>query len=482
MALTKEAVLRLKTEGFDSAEKSARIIAARMDAATKSAAVMSEIMRSAGAGALPGIQRASGATPQFRLGETAKSGGGAHGWEGATKKLEEAFKEVDKAARAAAVALKIIAERDPAPATATASGAKTDGAPRGAITLGHVAAATAALTGAFYAANAAGEALFETIGRGETVAALASSFEQLSTPIGGASSTLDALRAATSGVVDDQTLMLATNKLMIADIGLSQAQVAGLTGAAVTLSKAMGTTATSAVRDLAEGLQKQSPMILDNLGLTVKMEAVVKQYAAAHGIAASEIDDQTRKLLFAKVAMEGAEEAGKKLGASGLASVSATQQMTTAWTNFGTQVDRLVAEQPGFAEALKATAEAAIDIGKALTPLIQVAGQLARELAPVIKMLGEAAAFIAGSGALASNVGALVSSAVPGGAVFGAPLALVGGAQSYAASRGYQGVNGKASDVHVHLTAGATQEALAKTNDALRRAEANSAGASGFGG
>lgn len=465
MALVKEAILKLKTDGFAEAEKHARMIAAFLDH---------------GGGALrsmDALARATGSAFRYQHDQLAK----AVPW---ALQLENAMEAVEARARAAAAATRGLGGgRAPAGGGALPGpGTGGAGAALGAASLGSLAAAAAAVTGSLYAANAAGTALFETIGQGETIAALAASFDKLSGPIGGAASTLAALQQATRGVVDDQTLMLATNKLMIADIGLSQQQVAGLTQAAVTLSKAMGTTASSAVRDLAEGLQKQSPMILDNLGLTVKMEAAVKEYAKAHHIATEEVDDQTRKLLFAKVAMEGAEDAGKKLGASGLASVSATQQMTTSWDNFRDQISKLVSEQPGFAEALRETANAAIEIGKALSPLIQVAGEMARELAPVIKMLGEAAAFIAGSGALATGVGGLISSAVPGGALLGAPLAAIGGLQAQAQARGFTGLNGGASPVVVNLTAGASQEAVAKVADALRRVESDASGANGFGG
>lgn len=468
MSLTKEAVLKLKTEGFGEAEKHARMIAAFVDHAAAATRSMEALVRS------------TGASFRYQHDQLAKTVPWA-------LQFETALEGIEARARAAALATRGIGggrlpgAGAPGPGGGAGAGA---GAAVGAASLGSIAAAAAVVTGALYAANAAGESLFDTIGRGETIAALSASFQQLSGPIGGAAATLAALQQATGGVVDNQTLMLATNKLMIADIGLSQQQVAGLAAAAVTLSKAMGTTASSAVRDLAEGLQKQSPMILDNLGLTVKMEAAVKEYAAAHHLASSEVDDQARKLLFAKVAMDGAAEAEKKLGTSGLSTIKATEQMSVAWKNFGDQIDRLVADQPGFTEALKATADAAIAIGTALTPLIQLAGQVASELAPLIKLLGQGAAYLAGSGSLATLAGGALS-ALPGGALVGAPIAALGAAQGSASALGYTGMRGSAapaSKIEVNITAGTPREVAEKTQRELERFNREQVAAPGFGG
>jgi len=487
VSLTKEALLKLKSEGFVEAEKAAIGIASAFKSAEKWAVQFEAAARAVNAPlavtdqALELIRSdAAHAVAQFKLMET-ELGRVAAQARVAAAAVGGVHVPGAGAPGVPAGAPKIL----PGPGSGAAPSAGGAAGVASAAALSDLLGPAAAVAGALYTAKAGAEALFETLSRGEAAATTAESFEKLTTSIGGADSTLAAMNEATGGVVTNQNLMLAANRLLVGDLGLSQEQIAKLSGAAVVLSNAMGTSATEALMDMSDGLRKQNPRLLESLGLTVQMDDALKAYAKEHHVAADAIDEHQKKLIFTQVVMDGATEASAKLGKTAKELANPTEIMTKLWSDFGSEIDRLTADQPGFAEALKATADAAIAIGTALTPLIQLAGEVAHELAPVIKMMGEATAFVAKNGWAAQLLGGAISNLAPGaGAFVGAPIGAIGAAQSAASARGLDGKgSGKpASNVNISITAGATQEAVAKTRAALERVEREQGAANGWGG
>lgn len=364
--------------------------------------------------------------------------------EARAKAIAKAFDDAEKSAGRLG-ARRVVAPQIPAPAVpgatgggggaaaaALSTGAGAEGVAAG---LGSIAAPAAAAAAAIYATAAAGEALFASLGRGEKAQGVADSFAALSKSVGGASATLAALRGATGGVVTDQQLMLSTNKLLVADLGLSQEQLTKLAGAAVSLSRVMGTDATTAVEDLSTGILRQSPAILDNLGIFVRSEEALKAYADAHGTTTEKLDAQTKKQIFLTETMKALDAAQQKAGATGTSVANIAQQLSTKWANFSTEIDKLVAKQPGFAASLASTADAALRIATALTPLIELAGKAAAALAPVIDLGGKAVALVAGNPGALSAAGSALGPA-------GLPLALLGAGQAAAQATGAKGLTG----------------------------------------
>jgi hypothetical protein len=294
---------------------------------------------------------------------------------------------------------------------------------------------------AFAAIGAASFGLFKALEQGEKVKGVTTSFEKLTAAIGGANATLERLQRAAGGGVDNMTLMLATNKLMIADLGLTRERIASLVSGALALSRVMGTDAKTAVTDLAEGVQKQSPLILDNLGITVRMEGALKKYAEANGIATSAIDEHTRKLVFLETFEETATEAKRKLGAGIDAVATPTARLATLWSNLTDKFVVMLANEPGIFEGLQAIAGAAAGLMSALTPLVKVVAEFVALLAKIPGLVpalaGAAAGFAVGGpigagigfvgGGLAGIAGAGTATAPPAGTPIAAAAPPAGG-------------------------------------------------------
>src|SRR5690606_14115048 len=107
-----------------------------------------------------------------------------------------------------------------------------------------------------------------------------------------------------------------------------------------------GQDATKSLDDLITALGRSSPMILDNLGLSVKVGEANEAYARALGKTADALTDAERKQAFMNAAMTAAEEKVRTLG---------SQQLTAA--------DRAGQLWRGFKDLADATASWVVQLG-----------------------------------------------------------------------------------------------------------------------
>lgn len=349
MSLTKDAILNLRTTGFDTAEVAARRLTAVMDTAQKTVGRTSPVA----------IAAAAAVT---KIGPAGTGAGAAVSQ--AMAVASAAMQKARASADQAAVAVANVG------GGAAAGGGGMFAGISGAM--GKIAGPAAAAAGAVYAVKRAGDSLFDAFGNGERLEALQEAFSRLTVPIGGATAVMESLRRATRGEVDDQNLMLATNKLMIADLGLSKDQLEKLAGAALAMSRVMNTDAATAMRDLGEGIQKQSSNILDNLGIVVRSEEALHAYAKAHKIAAADIDGHTKKAIYLAEAMKGLDAAQKLAGSS--AATLASANLSTNWKNATDDLDKYIAKQKALIEIIRAgqagVIEGAKSIGRGAVPAL----------------------------------------------------------------------------------------------------------------
>lgn len=384
--LVKEATLKLRLDGFAQAERAAANIAKAFQAAQQAA---DRLAASAGRARTPGLP----ATGVPSLGRVASATGGA------------------------AVAR-----------VAVGTGGVTAGAGISS-SLGAIGAAAGVAAGAIYGVARAGQALFSTMGQGEKIATTSKAFDRLSQSVGGGTALMAALERATGGGVAQLNLMTAANRLLLTDLGMSRERLEKVATAVTILGKAQGVSAKDAIERMSLALAKQEPELLDELGIKVDLTKAIHEYATANKVAVESVDAQTRSRLFAeKVEQQALERSGKLAGTVSV-QASATESLTKRWDDFSAKIAKLVSEQPGFVKLLEATASAAISIGTALSPLIQVFGKLAEWLAVLVEWWGKF------NSAVASSPAAL--------AAFGGPIgAALGAGQAAAQTSGFKGIGG----------------------------------------
>ncbi len=141
------------------------------------------------------------------------------------------------------------------------------------------------------------------IGRtGEQVRQTSASFDTLTASVGVSNGLLDELKIASRGTVDDMTLMSATSTLLAGTQGALATALASATPELMSMAKAaqklnpsLGDT-TYMYESLALGIKRASPMILDNLGITVKLSEAYEKYAQSIGKSADELTAEEQKI------------------------------------------------------------------------------------------------------------------------------------------------------------------------------------------
>ncbi len=145
------------------------------------------------------------------------------------------------------------------------------------------------------------------------------------------------MNAATKGVVSNYDLMLSANKAMLLGLPITSESMGDLAQTAATLGKAMGQDATKSLDDLITALGRSSPMILDNLGLTVKVGEANEAYAAKLHKSADALSDAEKKMAFYEAAMEAAKRKTDELGAQ---TMTLGDIATSVWARMGDTVSR----------------------------------------------------------------------------------------------------------------------------------------------
>lgn len=167
------------------------------------------------------------------------------------------------------------------------------------------------------------------------------SFKTLLETIGAAPDLLEQLRAASRGTISDMDLMSSTATLLAGTqgelataLGSATPQLLEIAKAAQKLNPALGDT-TFLYDSLALGIKRGSPMILDNLGLTIKLEEAYNKYAVSLGKAANELTvDEQKMALLNEVLMAG-DVLINQAGGSVDSATDSFARLETATTNAG---------------------------------------------------------------------------------------------------------------------------------------------------
>lgn len=166
------------------------------------------------------------------------------------------------------------------------------------------------------------------------------SFNTLLETVGAAPDTLDKLRAASKGTVDDLTLMSSTMTLA-AGVGNEMSKslidaaprILEIAKAANKLNPTLGST-TFLYESLMTGIKRSSPMIIDNTGLQLRLGAAMDAYAISLGKSVEQLtaDERTQALLNAT--LEAGERLIKQVGGT-------TDSATDSFDRYNTAVKNL---------------------------------------------------------------------------------------------------------------------------------------------
>src|SRR3990167_8908968 len=193
-------------------------------------------------------------------------------------------------------------------------------------------AKTAAKVGlAITAFGFAAKKAFDFAAQGAQIARLETAGASLSRSYGSdINKILSALKKESRGRGAETDLILSANRAMMLGVSADADKMANLLEVAAFRGRAMGLSTSQAFNDIVTGIGRMSPLILDNLGIVIDADKRTRDWAAANGIAADQVDAATkRQILFNGVLEEGNRQLEQVGGL--------TDDVATAYERLGAQ-------------------------------------------------------------------------------------------------------------------------------------------------
>lgn len=157
---------------------------------------------------------------------------------------------------------------------------------------------------------------------GAQVKQMGESFDTMLSSMGAAPDLLQQLQDASMGTVDNMSLMASTSMMLAGtqgELGDALAKAAPelleMANVAQKLNPTLGDT-TFLYDSLARGIKRGSPLILDNLGILVKVEDANKKYAESIGKATNELTAEEQKIALLNAVLEQKEILMQQAGGS----------------------------------------------------------------------------------------------------------------------------------------------------------------------
>lgn len=186
---------------------------------------------------------------------------------------------------------------------------------------------------------------------------------------GGSSGTtlLNSLRKASSGAIADSELMLTANRAMLLGVANNVDDLGKLMDVARVRSNAMGLTTQQAFDNIVTGIGRNSPMILDNLGIVIDSSKAYEDYAKSINKSAKELTDQEQKQAMINAVIQQSAGLVQSVSDQGGDAASKFERMDAAIQNAKEALGELF--QPAMvvvANAIATAAQAAADQMKGL--------------------------------------------------------------------------------------------------------------------
>ena len=180
--------------------------------------------------------------------------------------------------------------------------------------------------------------------RAEQAAQGAESFRNIAISLGtDAPHALEKMRKALRGTVSDLGLMKAVSNAAVLGVGKDIDQMGEIFAAARRLGQATGRSAEEAVQDIVVGIGRQSRLILDNLGLIVKVEKANQKYAASIGKTVAQLTQAETYNAFLQASLEAVRRGVSRLGPEVDTFAVTFQRFVSSLHNFFTEVSIRVA-------------------------------------------------------------------------------------------------------------------------------------------
>ena len=145
---------------------------------------------------------------------------------------------------------------------------------------------------------------------------------------------VNSIQFASGFTISQMDAMQSANAALMFGVAGSSEQFSQLTSIAVTLGRAMGQDASKSMEDLTLALGRQSPLILDNLGIMIDLEQEYRNFAIANETTVAALDEQTKKQIFINAALETGKQRVAELGGVQDDTASKLERLNAATDDF----------------------------------------------------------------------------------------------------------------------------------------------------
>ncbi len=148
------------------------------------------------------------------------------------------------------------------------------------------------------------------------------------------------VRKLSGGLIDDNALIESMNKAI--SLGIPIEKLGDLMLIARAKSRDMGITTTQAFNDIATGIGRGSPLILDNLGLVMKVGTANEQMAASLGKTVQELTDKEKKMAIFNATLDAGKEALSRHNLEVLTDKERMDSLGASAANLGIELGKLL--------------------------------------------------------------------------------------------------------------------------------------------
>lgn len=261
---------------------------------------------------------------------------------------------------------------------------------------------------------------------------LENSFEKLAKGAGTSMDTLlSELQEATAGTIENSALI--ENSVRAAMLGLPIEKMSGLFKIARQQSVAMGEDMGYMLDSIVKGIGRASPMILDNLGITISLGEVYEDAAKKLGKKTDELTKAEQQQALTNAVLEWGAQKEEELGGAVTSNVDSYKRMEAAIKNVKDQLskyyfDTLAPVIEGIGNLAEKINSVNPDILKfAATFTVAMTG-IGLIVGPILLLIGFLPALAAGAAILGTTLGVVVGIAL---AVVAAVTLLVAGFVAY---------------------------------------------------
>jgi hypothetical protein len=244
---------------------------------------------------------------------------------------------------------------------------------------------------------------------------------------------IDSIKDASLGTIPKVEALAIANRALSFGVVKNTDEMAKLTKVAIALGRAQGLDATTAVSDLTTALSRNSPMILDNLGITLKLTEAYRIYADKIGVSADALNEEQKAMAFREAALIKGMEVVERMGGLQDDMASSGERLKAQMSDMAVTVGQALIPvlQKGL-DIIGPLVNAFNSASPAVQQLVVVLGGVAAAAGPALSVIGKLTSTVgelalkhpALNTALSNTSGLLTGLGVAGGVAIGAYVLL----------------------------------------------------------